>query len=257
MESKQEKSAVHEELVRIFRTEIRGKKLPPLSHDGAIGHWIESKFGIRANADDEADWRGLELKSGKTKTTFGDWSADRYLWQVEGSGISSREDFLRIFGTQSRPDRPRRFSWAGSVFPTVAGFNAFGQRMYVNDDLDVVIEYDFAHDLRTDKFTIVPKPLHHQNLELARWNRASLESRVDRKFGQRGWVKFQSQRGVIDHMLIGPPMTYSQWINGVQDGDIFLDSGMYFDPVKPNNRPYSNWRALNTYWDSLAIERID
>jgi hypothetical protein len=248
--------SAHDDLVVIFRTKIKGKKLPAMTHDGSIGHWLERQYEVNANADIDADWKGFELKSGKTKTTFGDWSADRYLWQVHDSGISSRDDFLQIFGTQSRADRPGRFSWSGSVFPTVRGFNAYGQVMHVDANLDVVIYYDFTKDQRPDKHSIVPQQLQ-QTVELARWSCTTLEARVERKFGQRGWAKFELSGGVINSMIIGPPMSYLQWIQGVQAGHIFLDSGMYFDPVKPNNRPYSNWRAVNGYWESLAIQRIE
>ena len=246
---------VDQDLVSIFRARIKGHPLPQMTHDGSIGHWIENQFGVNANADDSADWQGYELKSGKTKTTFGDWSADQYIWQTPNSGLSSRDHFLQIFGTQSRADRPGRYSWSGSVFPTVHGFNAYGQVMQVDRNLDVVIYYDFTKDQRPNKHAIVPQHLQ-QTVELARWYRATLEARVVRKFGQRGWAKFEASGGVINSMLIGPPMNFSQWIQGVQAGHIFLDSGMYFDPVKPNNRPYSNWRAVNGYWESLAIQRI-
>ena len=246
---------VDSNLVNIFRTKIRGRPLPTMTHDGSIGHWIESQFGVAANADASADWQGYELKTGTSKTTFGDWSADWYLWQIPDSGISSRDEFLQIFGTQSRPDRPGRYSWSGSVFPTVHGYNMYGQVMAVDRNLDVVIYYDFSRDQRPNKSSIVPRHLQ-QTIELARWYRETLEARVVNKFGQRGWAKFEASGGVINSMLVGPPMNYSQWIQGVRAGHIFLDSGMYYDPINPNNRPYSNWRAVNGYWESLATQRI-
>ena len=246
----------HSELISIFHERIKGRTLPPLEHDGSIGHWIENQFGVSANADDSADWFGYELKSGKTKTTFGDWSADYYIWKDPDSGIHSRDDFLIMFGTQSREDRPGRYSWSGRVFPTVHGYNEYGQIMEVDFNDDIVINYDFSMDDRVDKYSIIPLHLQSGIVELARWDSYTMEARVSKKFGQREWAKFEISGGVVDSMLIGPPMTFAQWINDVRTGEIFLDSGMYFDPIKPNDRPYSNWRANNGYWDSLAVDRI-
>ncbi len=73
---------------------------------------------------------------------------------------------------------------------------------------------------------------------------------------QKGWVKFISENGAISEMLVGSPLTFNQWIDDVRTGDIFLDSGMYFDPIKPNERPYSNWRASNSFWESLKHKRF-
>jgi hypothetical protein len=53
---------VDNSLMRIFIDKIKGKQLPPMSHDGAIGHWLETQFGVSANNDDAADWFGYELK---------------------------------------------------------------------------------------------------------------------------------------------------------------------------------------------------
>ena len=59
---------------------------------------------------------------------------------------------------------------------------------------------------------------------------------MSKKFDQRDGQS-SDFGGVVDSMLIVPPMTFAQWINDVRTGEIFLDSGMYFDPIKPNDRP--------------------
>jgi hypothetical protein len=128
--------------------------------------------------------------------------------------------------------------------------------MVVEQSLDITIYYNYSRDLRPDKSEIVPSGLQVDDLVLAVWHKSTLENRVSRKFGQRGWVKFTQKKGVIDGMIIGPPITYQKWIQYVKTGDIYLDSGMYYDPNKPNNRPYANWRASNTFWERLADESI-
>ena len=42
----------------------------------------------------------------------------------------------------------------------------------------------------------------------------------------------------------------------MKTGDIFFDSGMYFDSDKPNNRLYSHWRASQNFWNNLLIEKF-
>ena len=243
------------ELVSIFQHRIKGAKLPVLSHDGSIGHWIEKQFGISANADNAADWNGYELKSGSSKTTFGDWSADYYLWNT--SSDFSRTEFLKIFGTKSRLDRPNRYSWSGTVFPKSSCTNSYGQCIVADIEKGISIYYDFSKDNRKNKHDIVPAEFQDHVIELAHWSKEGLQRRIRDKFGQKGWVKFVKQNGTFDQMWIGGPIHYDDWINSVKNGDIFLDSGMYYDPDKPNNRPYSNWRASNSFWLSMAKHIID
>ena len=40
-------------------------------------------------------------------------------------------------------------------------------------------------------------------------------------------------------------------MNYVEKGDIFFDSGMY----QGNNRNYSQWRSVNSFWEELVQER--
>ena len=74
-----------EQIIDLFRKNVKGKS-PNVEnrnprHDGKKGHWLEEQFGISANADNEADLWGYELKNETTsKTTFGDWSANIYVF---------------------------------------------------------------------------------------------------------------------------------------------------------------------------------
>jgi len=246
----------HTELIGIFQSQLKGRALPKMTHDGSVGQWLESQFGVRANSSATADWKGYELKTGKNKTTFGDWSADVYLWKIPNSGINGRDEFLKTFGTQSRANRPGRYSWSGKVFPTVNTVNEYGQIMTVEPNGDIKILYHYSRDQRNDKSKIIPSSLQRDNVVLAHWYATSLKTRVHDKFGINGWVKISSSKGMISEMHIGPPMKYKEWLYHVKNGTIFLDSGMYYDPIKPNVRPYSNWRASNKFWESLATHHI-
>lgn len=84
-----------EQIIDLFRKNVKGKS-PNVEnrnprHDGKKGHWLEEQFGISANADNEADLWGYELKNETTsKTTFGDWSAN-----IMSSLIHNTKHFLK------------------------------------------------------------------------------------------------------------------------------------------------------------------
>lgn len=100
-----------EQIIDLFRKNVKGKS-PNVEnrnprHDGKKGHWLEEQFGISANADNEADLWGYELKNETTsKTTFGDWSANIYVFTnpqyqalFEGQNKAEKQNsFVKIFG---------------------------------------------------------------------------------------------------------------------------------------------------------------
>ena len=261
------------DLINLFQTKIKGKR-PEKSitgHDGSIGHWIERQFNLKANNYSEADWHGYELKTGSSKTTFGDWTALRYLWHRPlESGINSRNHFIRIFGSKSRSDRPNRYSWSGKSFPKVGQINSSGQTMEIDDKGNISAIYFYSKDQRFTKDNIVPEPCKEDNVELAFWKvedtvdnktgkvqKKGLRNLVNDKFNQKGWVKFvANKQNVFTEMWIGGPFNFNDWIINVKKGIIYLDSGMYYDPDKPNNRPYSNWRASNSFWKTIAKDIV-
>ena len=91
------------EIIRIFDENVRHQK-PNLenhtdTHDGSAGHWLEHKMGISHNANNKPDLLGFEMKNKtSTKTTFGDWMADYYIYDSRKSELS-QSDFSRIFGS--------------------------------------------------------------------------------------------------------------------------------------------------------------
>ena len=80
-------------------------------HDGKGGHWLEIQMGKKPDGKNEADLFGYEMKNDTTsKTTFGDWSADYYIFKDDRYNIT-RNDFLRIFG-HPNPLKKGRHSWS-------------------------------------------------------------------------------------------------------------------------------------------------
>lgn len=243
------------ELVEKFRRDVKGKFLSRdlKSHDGAKGHSLEQLFGIAANGKNAPDILGFELKSETAaKTTFGDWSADWYLFSPAVKSMS-RHDFIKVFGSPNEK-KGFRYSWSGRCFPKVGSVNDFGQTMVVKHDHSVDIVYSFHHDKRPDKWDIVPGQLQKDDLVLAHWSASNLSSKLSRKFGQKGWIKvYADAQGRCSTLAIGDPISYGRWINDVRAGLVFLDSGMY----DGNPRPYQSWRANNSYWDHLIVRRYE
>lgn len=245
-----------EKIIDIFRRDVRGKTLAKRGanpkHNGARGHSLERLFGIKANGNNAPDLYGYELKSQTTnKTTFGDWSASSYLFSGENPSCT-KDEFIEMFGSPN-PKKNNRYSWSGSCFPTVGTTNSFGQIITVTDDGDVSIYYSYSKDQRTNKAQIIPNEFQKENVRLAHWAKEKLEKHVNDKFNDKGWFKvFTDDTGACLELVFGEPMDFNTWIELVRKGTIYLDSGMR----SGGSRNRSNWRASNTFWDSLIVSRI-
>lgn len=262
-----------EQIIEIFRTNVKGKR-PNVDgknerHDGRKGHWLEQQFGVTANADNKADLWGYELKNEtSSKTTFGDWSANVYVFTnpmysslFDGEPKYEKQDsFVRIFGKPNEKKNGRH-SWSGTPCPKIDVYNDVGQILLIESNKDIVAIYSYTHDKRPDKAKIVPKELQIENLEIARWYGESspsskrtdkcLKAKLEDKFNHEGWFTCKTDtEGKYDKICFGKPVTYDEWINLVKEGIVFFDSGMR----EGNKRPYSLWRANNDFWDSLIIE---
>ncbi len=242
-------------IITLFNKKVRGKKpntdKSNAKHAGKIGHWLEDQMGIARNASNTPDLLGYEMKNHtSSKTTFGDWSADFYIWHDSSYKIV-RDDFLRIFG---KPNERKggRFSWSGEPIPKISRYNFYGQTLIVDNKQNIVIKYSFSRDQRKDKKRILPKSMRRDNLILARWDCVSITKKVEQKFNHKGWFKcLRNIEGTYTDIVFGAPITFANWIRGVKSGLIFFDSGMY----QTNVRNYSQWRANNAYWESLVTER--
>ena len=243
-----------EKIVQIFKNNVYGKKSDTANknpkHSGKDGHWLEEQMGIAANASNAPDLLGYEMKNETTsKTTFGDWSADYYIFKDSNYSIT-RDEFLAIFG-KPNAKKGNRLSWSGEPIPTVARKSPHnGSELVINDD-GVYIIYHFSSDPRPDKHSLVPIALQKDDLIIVSWSRKLLEEKLTKKFSQSGWFRCKKdENGIYNRIEFGAPMSFDNWMNLVQKGIVFFDPGMYAG----NNRPYSQWRANNQYWDSLVID---
>lgn len=246
------------QIVQLFLAKVYQKKPNIIQanrkHHGAVGHWLETAMGITHNRNNIPDLLGYEMKTDTTsgKTTFGDWSADFYLFKSSQNPSSTllRDQFIEIFG-KPNPLKNNRYSWSGSPIPTIHHPSSWnGSRMVVDKNDMIKIIYDYSKDPRKNKSKIIPSEFKKNSLILASWSRAHLEQKVNSKFSQNGWFKcYRNSGGVYDRIGFGEPMNFDSWIYLVRQGIVYFDSGMYVG----NSRNYSQWRANNNYWDSLVI----
>jgi hypothetical protein len=246
-----------QKIVDLFYKNVKGKR-PNLSgfnsrHDGSGGHWLESQMGIAANASNTPDLYGYEMKNNTTsKTTFGDWSADYYIYNNYNLfGFGGRDTFLAIFG---RPNLEKngRLSWSGAPAPKINTINYYGQVLVVDAQDNIHAKYFYTKDKRVNKATLIPLNLQQEDLTIARWDQNSIKRKLEKKFNQKGWFKcLTDANGVYTSIVFGGPINYQNWIKLVKTGEVFFDSGMY----EGNPRPYSQWRAQNSLWKSLILKK--
>lgn len=243
-------------IIKLFNDKVRGKQPDTATfnqrHDGKGGHWLEAQMGIHANSSNSPDLLGYEMKNDTgSKTTFGDWSANYYIFKRGNEYGITRNDFLHIFG---KPNSLKggRHSWSGEPCPTIKGVNKFGQNLFVDSENNIHAKYHYSKDQRPDKATIVPDAMKVENLTIARWDAIKLKKKVENKFNKMGWFKcLRDSTGVYSSIVFGGPIDFETWIGLVKTGDVYFDSGMY----EGNIRPYSQWRADNAFWNKLVISK--
>jgi len=72
-------------IIEIYKQRVHGK-VPDTSksnqsHDGKKGHWLEDTMGSKRDASNKWDLLGYEMKTGGSKTSFGDWGPDYFVFR--------------------------------------------------------------------------------------------------------------------------------------------------------------------------------
>ncbi len=242
-------------IIEIFKKKVKGKKSDTSAanqrHDGKEGHWLETQMGIAHNRKTAPDLFGFEMKNqAGSKITFGDWSPDYKIFR-DKAVLLSRDSFLRIFGMPNT-EKNNRYSWSGRPCPKIDCYNLCGQILKIDSENNIVVFYSFKNDARPNKLRIVPLSMRRERLLLVRWDADAMRKRVEKKFNNRGWFQCRKDKnGIYNEIIFGKPICFETWILGVKKGLVFFDSGMY----QGNNRPYSQWRAVNKYWDALIVSK--
>ena len=285
-------------IIKIYKDRVHGRK-PDTSkmtgaHDGKIGHWLEDAMGSKRDASNKPDLFGYEMKTGGSKTTFGDWGPDYFIFRDENKfsnligekGRSKRtlqnrnkdETFLKAFGvwrnsTDTDKDVYKQkidgedyfagwenkgyFSWSGTPSPNKVpdGANTFGQALVINQDNSISITHCFSKDTREKKLELVPKEFQIENLKLFGWSNEWIKKKVENKFHVNGWFKCNiNEEGEFYEIIFGNKITITQFLKWLRDGDIGFDTRL--KEVRPNgsDRYGMQWRAPSTFWKSKAVE---
>lgn len=106
-----------EKIVDTWRKNVKGKQFNTSSknkkHCGKEGHCLEEAMGIKPNCKNEPDIFGYEMKKESKKISFGDWSAEEYLFTKDKKITSNMyKNELKKYGlktTGSKKELKERF----------------------------------------------------------------------------------------------------------------------------------------------------
>jgi len=109
--------------------------------------WLESQFRKDNNNSNYSDFMGYEIKKHASKISFGDWSANEYIFRPKDVLSSfneniklNRSEFLKLFGRYNH--EKKRYSWSGSVCPsTYNEWTKSGQILLFNSTFDLFVYY--------------------------------------------------------------------------------------------------------------------
>jgi len=86
---------VKEKIVKRFNENVRGQKPENLkaTHNGAEGHWLEDRMGVKHNSSKEPDIFGYEMKKSSSKISFFDLVASEYLFSRSKVAINKANNW--------------------------------------------------------------------------------------------------------------------------------------------------------------------
>jgi hypothetical protein len=249
---------IKQEIKDIFDKKLRNKSFKEIKkHYGSEGEWIEKQFKIDTNSNTDSDFNGFEIKKKANKISFGDWSADEYIFKskdvlnkVNNSIDFTKEDFLKIFGHYNKSKE--RYSWSGEVCPSKHNvWTNSGQCLTTNNNNDLFIIYSYSKDKRNNDN--VPENIKELKfIILAYWNIESLDNKISKKFNNLGTVIInKNKEGNYNSLYFCSRIDTELFMQKIKKQIIIFDSGMYAG----NSRNYSHFRAGFEFWKSIMIEK--
>jgi hypothetical protein len=241
-----------EKIIQLFMTNVKGKEIKIMR---------KNQMKIKHNCKSEPDIFGYEMKKNAKKITFGDISANEYLFSKNKQTIEklnnwnenehtiTRNEFIKYFG-KSNPKKNNRYSWSGSCVPNYGVWNDFGQILLFDDNSNLFIKYSFEKDTRSCKIDY-PIFLHKNDIIIAMWKCEKLEKHINIKYNNKGFFICKKNDDKYDKICFGKPFDYNYFVDNIKKRNIIFDSGMYVG----NNRNYSHFRSLaNNFWFKLIVE---
>ncbi len=283
-------------IIEIYKEKVHGKKPDTTkstqSHDGKKGYWVEDMMGSKRDASNKPDLMGYEMKTGGSKTSFGDWGPDYFIFRDEEKfsnliGKTGREKqklqntnkdkiFLKAFGVWRNADedtyeyklpngdiitwkgigKDGYYSWSGGPSPNKVpdGVNAFGQALVINKNNSISVTYSYSKDKRDNKAELVPKEFQIENLELFGWGQEWIKGKVENKFNVYGWFKCNIKNEKFHEIIFGNKITISEFLKWVGDGNVVFDTRLKERRPNGTDRYGMQWRAPSTFWKSKSIQ---
>lgn len=287
--------SAREKIIKIYKKKVHGK-IPDTSqmtgdHDGKKGHWLEDKMGSKRDASNTPDLLGYEMKTGTSKTTFGDWGPDYFIFRDKEKfsnliGITGKkkqeqeqknkdETFLKAFGewrdadedshmykldgkslTWKDIDKDGYYSWSGTPSPSkvTGGVNDYGQALVVNEDNSISITYCFSKDTRENKSDLVPEEFRIENLRLFGWSNDWIKEKVENKFNVHGWFKCNIKNDKFCEIIFGEKITVIEFLKWTRHGEVIFDTRLKEKRPDGTDRYGMQWRAASTFWKSKSIQ---
>ena len=282
-------------IIKIYKEKVHGK-IPDTSkmtktHDGKTGHWLEDTMGSKRDASNKPDLFGFEMKTGGSKTTFGDWGPDYFIFRDEEKFSNligetgkkkqelqrknKNETFLKAFGmwrdaaddahqykvgeeikTWKSIGKDEYYSWSGTPSPNKVpdGFNSFGQALVINQNNSISITYCFSKDTREDKSDLVPEEFQIENLKLFGWSNEWLTKKVENKFNEHGWFKCNIKEEKFYEIIFGDKITVIEFLKWLRNGDVVFDTRLKETRPNGSDRYGMQWRAPSIFWKLKSIQ---
>lgn len=257
------KQEIKFKIKEIFDKCVKNKKFNKneKKHHGEEGMMIESLFTKNTNSNTHADFYGYEIKKSANKISFGDWSADEYIFNQKdyldklNLGVElnnfNKKQFLELFGNYNY--EKNRNSWSGKVCPSYYNkWTYSGQILTIDDKNNIYILYSYSKDSRNNLKENIPNSIKNKKfIVLAFWSFSSIETKVSRKFNNIGTVIVnKNKENIYDKIIFCKSITPLLFIEKIKECIIFFDSGMY----EGNSRNYSQFRANKSFWLSITEE---
>jgi hypothetical protein len=237
-----------EKIIEIYKKKVHGKK-PDTSkmskgHDGKKGHWLEDAMGSKRDANNSPDLLGYEMKTGESKTTFGDWGPDYFIFRDE-------KKFPNLTGKVGNERRKQSSKNKDEVF-----LKAFGMWRHADDD---------KHDYKLNGKIITWKDLGKDGYYS--WsgepspNKVTDETnefgqeQVENKVNVHGWFKCLVKNGTFSEIIFGDKITLGLFLEWVRNGDVMFDTRLKERRPDNTDRYGMNWRASSKFWESKSTFR--
>jgi hypothetical protein len=123
--------------------------------------------------------------------------------------------------------------------------------MVFNDNRDLIIEYSYNDDMRSEKVNFHPFLRVDIPVKIAFWPKLKLRDHINNKFNVNGfYICKKNKDGIYDKICFGKRIDFDFFYNGIISKSIILDSGM----VDGNPRLYSTFRSPCGVWEQLITE---